>query len=96
MRIVLAFTAVLMLSGCADYDFAGMLDSPTQADLAIPDPVVVRSNPMGSPSIDAHCRGVAHQRAEDAAVNGASEEFQRDIRSGTYADCMDWATKHAM
>ena len=96
MRIILAFMTALLLSGCADYDFAGMLDSPTQSDLELPAQAAVHPNPAAPSGIDAHCRAVARQRTEDAAANGANEEFQRDIRNGTYADCVEWATKHAM
>ena len=46
MRIILAFMTALLLSGCADYDFAGMLDSPTQSDLELPAQAAVHPNPL--------------------------------------------------
>ena len=43
---------------------------------------------------DAHCRGVAAQRAQDGALNGLDEDTQHAVYNGTYSDCMAWGSRH--
>ena len=44
--------------------------------------------------LDRGCTAVAAGRAADAAYNGFSDEDQRLIYQGTYADCLRWRQKH--
>jgi hypothetical protein len=48
-----------------------------------------------SPTAEAHCKDVAQQRKRDAAANGYEEDMQKQIFSGTYKTCMDWAAQHS-
>jgi hypothetical protein len=59
--------------------------------------------PMPQASVDAaprpaagHCVALARQRASDAAYQGEDEETQHSVYDRTYAECMDWDSKHAL
>jgi hypothetical protein len=43
--------------------------------------------------LDAHCRSVAAERANDALMNGYDLQIQQDIFQEAYQDCMTWRTR---
>ena len=53
------------------------------------------AGPMAATSPDAHCEGVARQRADDAAAGGLDRDTQEIVRKGAYADCIAWSRAHA-
>jgi hypothetical protein len=66
---------------------------PTQTVSA---PVAENSDAPAPPqtAVEAQCRAVAHQRAEDGAMNGFDEDTQKVIEDGTFRDCMTWTPTH--
>ncbi len=88
MRIVLALAAALALSGCADSAF---VDHPISSLFPSLGPDQTAS---AQAVADPHCSKLAKQRAGDASFAGEDTETQRAVYDKTYADCLDWDSKH--
>jgi len=54
-----------------------------------PPPSIAQTTP---PSV--HCTELAKLRARDAAYSGEDEQVQDQVYRKTYADCLDWETRH--
>ncbi|HEY1708055.1 MAG TPA: hypothetical protein VGG10_07305 [Rhizomicrobium sp.] len=56
---------------------------------------VAETPPVAPPAaVEAQCRAIAAQRAEDGALNGYDEDTQKVIEDGTFRDCMTWTPTH--
>ena len=50
--------------------------------------------PQSVAPLSEHCRAVAMQRSQDAAMNGLDEDDQQHVYDGTYADCVRYEGRH--
>jgi hypothetical protein len=82
MRIVWPLPAALALSACA-------ANSPALN----PSAAATVSTPV---QVDTYCRGVARQRAVDAARNFVPRDTLQVVFDYTYTDCVDWQMTHTV
>lgn len=92
MRTHLALVVpALLLTACSDYgSWLGDPDTSTVPDR----PVVASTAPAGTPHTAAHCDEAARARATAAADQGFEDSVMHAVYRETYANCMQWASRH--
>jgi len=95
MRLCCVVALTLLLAGCTDADWAGIVPTsspssgldaaPVSAAMAIPTGI--------SDKVADKCQAVAKARSGDAALQDFDESVQQAVYDKTYADCMIWAQK---
>jgi hypothetical protein len=93
LRCVLALA--LLLAGCTDADWSGIMPTAPVGNLAAdPGATPVSSGNNISIKAEGNCRGAAQTRAGDADAQGYDSDVQRDVYEKTYADCLYWAKRN--
>ncbi len=95
MRLGCVFALVFLLAGCADQDWAGIVDTSPSTDFnTFPDAGDAAPLPNGIDEQTAQkCRGVAGERSSDAGYEGFDGGIQRTVYDKVYADCLRWAVR---
>jgi PBP1b-binding outer membrane lipoprotein LpoB len=103
LRKAILLTSILLLAGCTDADWAHVMsfDAPTSRAPATYPPDMPSaaaaanySAYVAAPSVTKKCNDVADQRMNDAASQGFEDDVVQQVHDKTYADCMDWNTRH--
>ena len=82
---------VVLLAGCTDSDWSGIVGASSDPPAVTDRRAMVRGGAL--PASDRHCQDAAKERANDTAVQGFEPEIQRSVYDKTYADCLHWSVR---